>query len=104
MHLQVVFAAPMFSVTERRLVVRLGEIELYDGRFETGFSSDIELTPGRYALDTAIDGPMLGRAQSFDLVLDAESGYRTVPFVRATLDYSPLTGAFKCRMALLARR
>lgn len=106
MHVNLVFPAPGFFVTEARLVVRLAELELYEGSFTTGFESELELSPGRYVLDTQIDGPMLGRAQHLDLVLepdDVKSGYRHVPFVVATLRYSRLFGAFKRQISILAR-
>jgi hypothetical protein len=105
MHLCVVFESPGFFLTEPRLTVTLDDVELYEGKLASGFSSGLDVAPGPHVLTTTIDGPMLGRVQQIPLALDelSRKDYRSVPMVIATLHYSRLTGAFRRYLSIAAR-
>lgn len=104
MRLHLRFPPPGFFLNDPRLLVRLDDRTLYDGSFRAGFDVSIEVQPGVHVLETSIHlAGTVARPQRIELPLDA-TGYRDVPVVHGTLEYSRLSGNFKKRVSLSARR
>jgi hypothetical protein len=97
------FASPGFFLNDPRLVVTLDQRTLYDGSFKSGFEVSLDVVPGTHVLETAIHLGGVARKQQIPLALDGTKGYRDVPAVHGTLEYSRLTGNFKKRVSLSAR-
>ena len=103
MRLHLKFPPPGFFVNDPRLVVRLHQRTLYDGSFRAGFDVSLEVPAGVHTLETAIHlVGSIAREQRIELRLD-DNGYRDVPVVHGTLEYSRLSGNFKKRVSLSAR-
>lgn len=103
MRLHLRFPAPGFFLNDPRLVVTLDQRTLYDGSFKNGFDVSLDVDPGTHLLETAIHLGGIARKQQIPLALDGANGYRDVPVVHGTLEYSRLTGNFKKRVSLSAR-
>ncbi len=97
------FPAPGFFINDPRLVVTIDQRTLYDGSFKSGFDVSVDLSPDAHVLETAIHVAGVARRQQIQLALDGANGYRDVPVVHGTLEYSRLTGNFKKRVSLSAR-
>lgn len=98
------FPPPGFFLNDPRLHVTLDERTLYDGSFRDGFDVSLDVEPGAHVLETAIHlSGSLARRQRFEIVLDSTNGYRDVPVVHGTLEYSRLSGNFKRRISLSSR-
>lgn len=104
MRLDVRFPPPGFFLNDPRLVVTVDDRTIYDGSFKSGFAVSVDLTPGRHTLETSIAVAGSVRTQTIDLPLDGPGGYRDVPAVEVVLEYNRLTGNFKKRPSISARR
>ncbi len=104
MRVQLEFPAPGFFLNDPRLVVTLDERTLYDGSFRSGFRVSVDLQPGMHLLETMIHfAGSTPRQQRIELPLDSTNGYRDVPVVHGTLEYSRLSGNFKNRVSISTR-